>query len=187
MGNIVFRLSSGQMDVVGATKPIDIQVSVGGLMAMHDSSIIQNINQSYNNIFGDIELQSKSFDFGAELIDYAVIYLHNNSTQRFDNFTQPDIYIDNDQSLAQYQVAILPKNEIAKVLPSRTSTPQNVVFKNATSERPIKMVGADAFDANLSKGDFCAIYIKRILQKGNVENLTYGIDDSFKLYARGYE
>ena len=54
--------------------------------------------------------------FGNVYEDYAVIYLHNNSDTIYENFVQPELFTDFDRALAKYELAILPKNEVAEVL-----------------------------------------------------------------------
>lgn len=187
MANVVFRLSSGSSDAVVSAGPSDISRTIGGKMSLHDSQIIQSINSQYNNIFKDINLKVMQSSFGNVYEDYAVIYLHNNSDTKYENFVQPEIFTDFDQALAKYELAILPKNEVAEVLAQSMQPPRNVIFKKATSEKPLRMVGGDKFSAYLGREEFCAIYIKRILEQGVVEDLKTSLDDSFQIYARGYE
>ena len=187
MANMVFRLSSGQLDSTVAAGPSQIDRSVGGMMSMHDSQIIQSINSSYNNIFKDINLKQMGSVFGRAYEDYTVIYMHNDSDTKYETFVQPELFSEFDTSLAKYELAILPKNEIAEILASPMSPPSNVIFKKATQEKPLRMIGGDKFSAYLGQGEFCAIYIKRILEQGVVSDLKTNLDDSFSLYARGYE
>lgn len=187
MANMVFRLQSGQLSDDVAAGPSSIAVAIGGKMQLHDSSIIQSINSSYNNIFKDIQLNQLGTIFGSAYVDYTVIYLHNDSETKYENFVQPELFTDFDQALAKYELAILPKNEIAEILASPMQPPRNVIFRRATSEKPLRIVGGDKFSSYLGQGEFCAIYIKRILEQGMVEDLKTNLDDNFSLYARGYE
>ena len=187
MANMVFRLQSGHMDNNVATGPSDISKQIGGQMQRNDSDIIQSINSQYNNIFGDINLVDMGQVFGRSYEDYAIIYLHNDSDQKYESFVQPELFAEFDNSLAKYELAILPKNEVAQVLAQAMQPPSNVIFRKATSEKPLRMIGGDKFSAYLGQGEFCAIYIKRRLEQGVVADLNTNLDDSFSLYARGYE
>ena len=70
--------------------------------------------------------------FGRAYEDYTVIYMHNDSDTKYETFVQPELFSEFDTSLAKYELAILPKNEIAEILASPMSPPSNVIFKKAT-------------------------------------------------------
>lgn len=161
------------------------QAPLGGPLPTTDESIIQDINSNYNNIFPDMDLtlHNKQTDY----VDYTVVYIQNNAKQKSDNFVQPEVFINQEGQRAKYKIAILPKNEHAQVLPSQRVEPTDVVFYTTNSEKTLKIQGNDEFSQSLEKGEFCAIYIKRILEKGSMEGVSSTAEDFFELFTRGYE
>ena len=80
--------------------------------------------------------------------------------------------------------ALSPIAKITVVAPARN---KSACGHSLTLEKPLRMIGGDKFSAYLGQGEFCAIYIKRILEQGVVSDLKTNLDVSFSLYARGYE